>query len=154
MIESRLDMLIWNKSSSMLGWTYFQIRSENYVTCTCNHSFQPSWTACSSSGLLYSWGYLFVGRKNASPRLIPAWNPGDCIIIRIQHNLPDAKAFYLGSSPFPVISSLNFVQKVVPFLMGNGALVLILIFCIIMHVCRETILSSDADLVLHELIVM
>ena len=133
-----------------------QIRSiSSFATFTCANSLHPYCTAYISDGSLNYLGSYFtlLVQKNFNPSLLLALNLGSHVYIKIQHNHWVVKSFDLGRISFPIILILQYGQYFTPLLMVNGEIVLILFFHLILNGFRETILSSDGDLVLRKLTV-
>ena len=89
-------------------------------------------------------GYVFLIARNI-------W---DHIDVRIYNqNLLPEKSLDLGSVPLPVVFILQDGKENTPFFMGQGTKMRIFFIHIILHVCRKTIISGDADLILSQIAV-
>ena len=106
-------------------------------------------------GTYMIWGVPigFKGQYNCSTFLLIVFKPWNIADVVFRRSLLFKKYFDLVSITLPSIVLIQGGKDVTPLLMGQGAIVLILYFHIIMYGLRETFLSCYKVIVLRELTV-
>ena len=99
-------------------------------------------------------GLLFTGRYYTSNWIILIRHPCGFVAARIDRLwLRGWTTIDVVRIPFPVIFNLHSGQKITPFFVEYGTMVLVLILQFILHGCRASILSGKANYIFIEFFV-
>ena len=98
---------------------------------------------------------LFADWQDTSPCLILTRHPVGVVIVRInQRCLRGCKTIDMCRITFTIIFNLHGGHKVKPLFMGYGIIVLVFIIKLILHGCRESILSGNGNYIFSEFFVV